>query len=601
MSSASSAQRGAGLRITAAAVLILTAAVVVVVVLSGRSSSASQVVHVFPIPGARVAAPATQITLRGVAANHMGRIIVSGSRSGVHTGTVLADSDGRGGSFMPMQPFTPGETVTVKTALDIAGGRHGSYSFTVASPAGGIRAGAPHAISRTAGDIWSFASRPDLSPAAVKVDKRTSEAADGDVFVASQEGPVQNGPELIGPDGNLVYFKPVPKGDSATDFREQSYRGQPVLTWWQGIVSAAGVGQGEDEIYDSSYRPLATVRAGNGLSADLHEFQLTSHNTALVTAEFPVYWDASAVSGASRREIVLDAVVQEIDVATGLVLYQWDSLDHVPVTASYQPPPSDSGHPWDYFHINSIQALSGGDLLVSSRDAWAAYRISHQTGAIEWTLGGKHSSFTMAANTRFAFQHDVRLRGGGRVTVFDDGAGPPVVHQQSRGLTLQLNTAKMTATLSRDDEHTPPLRAAYEGNVQRLPNHDDFVGWGQQPYLTEYNPAGDVVFDARFVGSTDSYRAYRFPWTGTPVTLPAAAVRTSGGETTLYASWNGTTRTTRWRVLAGASATALQPVTTTAKAGFETAIRLSQPSPWVQVQALDAHGRVLAASKPIQT
>jgi hypothetical protein len=436
--------------------------------------------------------------------------------------------------------------VTVRTGLDLAGGEHGAYSFTVASPAGSIRAGAHTSIPRAPGDVWRFVSRPDLSPAAIKVNNQAPAAGDGDLFVASQAGPVQNGPELLGPDGDLVYFKSVPQGESATDFRAQTYQGKPVLTWWQGIVSAAGVGQGEDEIYDSSYRPLATVRAGNGLSADLHEFQLTSRNTALVTAEYPVYWDASAVSGASSHEIVLDAVVQEIDIPTGLVLDQWDSLDHVPVTASYQPPPAETGHPWDYFHINSIQPLSDGSLLVSSRDTWAVYKISHQTGAVEWTLGGKRSSFTMDADTRFAFQHDARLRGQDTMTIFDDG-----------------------------------LRAAYEGNVQRLPDQDDLVGWGQQPYVTEFNPAGDTVFDARFVAATDTYRAYRFPWTGTPVTLPAAAVRTTGDDTTLYASWNGTTRTVAWRVLGGSSAASLTRVATTAKTGFETAIRLSQRYGWV--------------------
>jgi Arylsulfotransferase (ASST) len=598
MSSASSAPR-LPRRLIAVVAAVVVAAAVVLIVLSSTGSGADSAVHVFPIPGARVAAPATQITIRGIPAKQFGRIIVTGSKSGVHTGVVLADSDGQGGSFLPMQPFDAGETVTVRTNLDIAGGQGGTYTFAVASPAGSIRAGAHAPTARRSGDVWNYVSRPDLSPAAVRVDKRTAGAGAGDVFLASQEGPTQNGPELLGPTGNLIYFKPVPKGESATDFRTQTYQGKPVLTWWQGIVSAAGVGQGEDEIYDSSYRPLATVRAANGLSADLHEFQLTARNTALVTAEYPVYWDASGVSGAGRREIVLDAVVQEIDVPTGLVLYQWDSLDHVPVTASYQPPPSDSGHPWDYFHVNSVQPLSDGSLLVSSRDTWAVYKVSRQTGAVEWTLGGKHSSFTMGAHTRFAFQHDARLRGPDQMTVFDDGAGPPVVHQQSRGITLRLDTAKMTATLVRSDRHRPPLRAAYEGNVQRLPNHDDFVGWGQQPYVTEFNPAGTPVFDARFVGATDSYRAYRFRWTGTPVTLPAAAVRTTGSETTLYASWNGTTETVAWRVLGGSSATSLTRVGTATKSGFETPIRLPRRYPWVEVQALDAHGTVLAASKPV--
>ena len=52
---------------------------------------------------------------------------------------------------------------------------------------------------------------------------------------------------------------------------------------------------------------------------------------------------------------MLDSVVQEIDIKTGLVLYQWDSLDHVPLADSYEAMPATAGGPFDYFHINSVQ------------------------------------------------------------------------------------------------------------------------------------------------------------------------------------------------------------------------------------------------------
>jgi hypothetical protein len=572
----------------------------VVVILTAGSQAHSSSVDVFPIPGARVASPSTQITFRGLPARRLGKIAVVGSKSGVHTGVLLADSDGEGGSFVPTHPFDPGERVTVSTRLSITGARRGQFSFGVATPAGSVPGGHPPSVGRTPGDLWHFVSRPDLTPAAVRVQTRSADAATGKVFVASQDGPLQSGPELLGPDGNLIYFKPLPKGQSATDFRAQTYQGHPVLTWWQGAVSAAGIGQGEDEIYDDSYRPEAAVRAGNGLSADLHEFELTGRGVALISADYPVYWDASSVAHASHHEIVFDAIVQAIDVPTGLVLYQWDSLDHVPVTASYQPPPTDQGHPWDYFHVNSIQSEPSGNLLISSRDAWAVYSVSRRSGATLWTLGGKHSSFAMGPNTRFAFQHDARLRPGNKVTLFDDGAGPPVVHKHSRGITLKLDMARKTAKLVRQDLHDPPLSAAYEGNVQRLANGDDFVGWGQQPNFTEYTPSGKVRFDARFVGAEDSYRAYRFKWSGTPVTLPAVAVKTSGGRSTLYVSWNGTTRTAKWRVLAGSSSGSLHPVATVAKTGFETAISLPDGVGFVAVQALDADGRSLGRSDTIR-
>jgi hypothetical protein len=361
------------------------------------------------------------------------------------------------------------------------------------------------------------------------------------------------------------------------------------------------VGAGEDLIYDSSYRQQAIVRAGNGLSADLHEFRLTPQGTALITAYYPVYFNASSAHG-PRQQIVLDSVVQEIDVGTGLVLYQWDSLDHVPLADSYEALPPSPGQPFDYFHINSVQLEANGNLFISARNTWAAYEVDHSTGAIAWTLGGKSSSYKLASAAVFAFQHDVRLdtTGDPTVTLFDDGAGPPKVHAQSRGITVHLDDNAMTATLVSEDLHSPALAASFEGNVQALPNGDSFLGWGQQPYFTEFDPHGNMVFDGRFVDANSSYRAYRSAWTGTPSTPPAVAATTSGSTTNVYVSWNGSTQVSWWRVLAGPSADALQQVQTAPKQAFESQIAIAA-EPYVEVQALDSAGRALATSSVVHT
>jgi hypothetical protein len=400
---------------------------------------------------------------------------------------------------------------------------------------------------------------------------------------------------ILGPDGQLIWFHPVPQGDMAADLRVQHYLGRPVLTWWEGY-SGAGVGAGEDVVYDSSYRQVAVVHAGNGLSADLHEFRLTPQGTALITAYYPVYWDASSLHG-PRQQIVLDSVVQEIDVTTGLVLYQWDSLDHVPLTDSYQPLPGSAGATFDYFHINSVQQQPNGDLLISARNTWAAYDVDPHTGAIVWTLGGKASSYRLGSGVTFAFQHDVRLHteGDPTVTLFDDGAGPPKVHAQSRGITVRLDDKAMTATLVSEDVHSPALAASFEGNVQPLPNGNEFLGWGQQPYFTEFSAQGQTVFDGRFVDANSSYRAYRYPWTGTPLSPPSVSATTAGNTTNVYASWNGATQVASWLVLAGNSPGALQTVQAATNQGFETQIAIA-PAPYVAVEALDGAGRALATS-----
>ncbi len=559
-------------------------------------------VSVFPIPGDRVATPQTQIAFRGIAASRLGRIRVVGSRSGQHAGKLEADSDGGGASFIPTRRFSPGETVSVKTSLHVLGAAGGTFRFVVARPAGMVPFGAAVHVGRVPGDVWSFQSRPDLAPAAVRLLQQSGAGGTDDIFLTPQFGPVQNGPEILNPNGGLVWFDPVPSGETATNLQVQQYQGQPVLTWWQGRT-VAGMGVGEDVIYDSSYRPVAVLSGANGLKPDLHEFQITPRGSALTTAFFPVWWDSSS-GGRTTHEVVFDAVVQEIDIPTGLVLFQWDSLDHVPLADSYQPAPAGAlgpRNPYDYFHINSIQLDDDGSLLISARNTWAVYKLNHRTGAVLWTLGGKRSSFRMGPGTSFAFEHDVRsvAPDDGLITLFDDGAGLPAVHKASRGLELALDVRHWTARLAAQWRHSPPLLAEFEGNVQQLSGGDNVIGWGQQPYFTEYDPAGRPILDARFVSNTSSYRAYMFPWTAAPADPPAITASDSAQGTTVYASWNGATNVASWRILAGQSAETMQPAQTVPDTSFETAIELPTAS-YVAAQALDAMGRVLASSATVQ-
>ncbi|HEY4825832.1 MAG TPA: arylsulfotransferase family protein [Solirubrobacteraceae bacterium] len=561
--------------------------------------------YVFPAPGSHFASPQTQIAFRGLPVSELGTITVTGSSSGSHTGTVMADSDGDGGSFLPnpSQPFAPGETVTVSTSLNIEGSNNGTYQFQVATPAGAIPLAHRPQLPRVKDDVWYFRSRPDLTPAAVTITK-SDPTAPGYIFVAPQIGPLQQGPEIIGPKGGLIWFDPAPTNDAATDFRVQSYQGQPVLTWWEGNETT-GVGVGQDIIMNSSYQVVKTVSAANGLSADLHEFQLTPRGTALITAAFPVVVNASAI-GDSTHEVVLDSVVQEIDIPTGLVEFQWDSLDHVPLTAGYTRPPNQpkkgkpakpnfAADPYDYFHVNSVAVDDDGNLLVSGRNTWAVYKVNRNTGTVMWTLGGKNSTFRFGRDASFAFQHDVRVRAAGDtlLSMFDDGAGPPYVHSESRALELRLNLASRTATVLSQLDLSPPVLSSFEGNEQEMPGGDDFVGWGEAPYFTQYGPKGNLIFEGRFVDANITYRAYRFSWNGTPATPPAVATSRHGGKMTVYVSWNGATNVASWRVFAGSTPEAMPAVASAQKRGFETAITARAHS-YVYVQALDAKGHVLS-------
>jgi Arylsulfotransferase (ASST) len=574
--------------------VLLGAASASILVHAGGSRAAGTPVSVYPIAGSKVAPPGTQITFRGVPTSSFGSISVVGSQSGAHGGRVLGDSDGKGGSFVPDKAFTPGETVTVRTNMNIVGASNGDFTFTVAVPAGKIpfRPFAPS--PRVGGDVYHFHSYPQINPIAVTVDRQSSRTARGYIFVTPWYGPVQNGVMILDSQGKLVWFKAVPRYNMASDFRLQTYRGQTVMTWWQGYFGA-GVGSGQDVIYDSAYHQVASVQAGNGLTADLHDFEITPRNTALIVAEEPVKWDASSIHK-SKNAAIYNSVVQEIDIPTGLVLFQWDSLDHVPLNQSYTRFPR-PGHPFDWFHLNSVEEDNDGNIVISGRSTSAIYRIERSRGHILWTLGGKHSSFKFARGAAPAFQHDAVLRHSddSLLTVFDNGAGLYNAHKQSRALYLHLDPSKKSVSELGELDHAPSLLSTFGGSVQELQGGDAFVGWGSSRYFSEYNSRRQMIFDARFKDTNVSYRAYRFPFNGYPQTQPRVAASSGGRSTTIWVSWNGDTRAHKWRVLAGSSPSSLSTVKTVDRSGFETSIGVSRTS-YVQVQALSSTGSVLSTS-----
>jgi len=548
-------------------------------------------VSVFPIPGSQVALPATQIVFRGIPASSIGALSVIGSRSGAHTGRIEADSDGQGGSFLPSTGFTPGETVTVMTGLDVLGATNGTFQFAIARPAGAIPPAPLPQVRAGRHGVQHFHSRPDLLPPSIKVTRHSAPTTLGDIFVAPQFGPAQDGPMLLDPAGNLIWFDPTSLASKVltTDFRVQQLGGQPVLTWWRGYTND-GSGRGEGVIFDDNYREVAVVKAGDGLQMDLHEFLVTPQGDAYFIAVSPVWWP-----GVKRP--VLDSVVQEVDIGTGLVLFEWHALDHIPLGDSYFGSPKTPGHRLDPFHINSISLEPDGNLIVSARNTSTVYNVSHATGAVIWRLGGKRSTLTMGRGTSTALQHDAVLQPDGTLTMFDDGAGPPRFHTQSRAIRVSINTADTTATLLGEYFHHPALTADFEGSAQALSGGDVFVGWGQQPYFSEFTAAGKLDFDAHFVAPTSSYRAYRLPWSGHPLTLPAlAATPTRRHTTTVYVSWNGATDVAAWRVLAGSDPTKLASVATVAKTRFETAIRILGRQRYVAVAPLNSAGATLATS-----
>ncbi|MGH8980480.1 MAG: arylsulfotransferase family protein [Acidimicrobiales bacterium] len=466
----------------------------------------------------------------------------------------------------------------------------------------------------TSAGTWSFVSAPTLHPPKLHtdVDPKTGKLAKGDFLLANfpnvdKPGPMdgQSGPLILNGHLQPVWFEPVPTDVVAMDLKQQTYDGKPALSWWQGVVSKTGATiSGTVVVVNDHYKKVATVTGADGWVISPHEVAISGHDAWVTAYKSLTDVDFSA-DGGSASGTLYDFAVQEYDLKTGTLVYSWDAYKHVAPSASYQAPPASPTVPWDAYHGNSIQLVGKDEFLVSMRDTWAAYLVNIKSGDIVWTLGGKHSTFTVPSNTHFEWQHHVTLSPDDTLTVFDDDCceisptgtlaapGGP-----SKGLVLKLDTKKHSVALVHRYTHGSDFDAAFTGSTQLLSNGDVLVGWGSQPYFSEFTKGGKMLLDAELPGKDLSYRALLTnTWVGKPDGRPTGAARKAHGKDTVYASWNGATQVAAWRVLAGSTVDHLKSVAKKAMGGFETAIHLKRTYKQLKIQALDANGKVIGTSE----
>jgi hypothetical protein len=491
--------------------------------------------------------------------------------------------------------------------------------FVVFVVARGGSPGAPIGAYTKSG-AYSFVTEPTLHPPKLRADAPilTSQLAPGYILTANFYN--LNYPPLVGQSGPLildshlrpVWFKPVPEDLVASNLSLQTYEGKPALAWWQGLVTNTGATEsGEDIVVNRHYQTVARLRGKDGWKITLHALVIDGED-AWVTANMDIARNLSAYGGAYNGALI-DSAVQEYNIKTGKLLRTWDALDHIPLGDSYASVPT-NGFPWDAYHVNAVELDGGGKFLVSMRNTWAAYMVDVDTGAVQWTLGGKHSSFKFGPGAAFQWQHDVVLGVGGSgaggstdftITMFDDhccqltGGGTSVpATGPSRGLVLNVDETTRTATLAAQYNGSDEFESEYMGDTQPLGNRNTFIGWGSEPYFSEYSPSGRKLLEANFPGADLSYRETLAQWVGVPLTPPRGAVRQRHGGAVVYASWNGATQLASWRVLAAAGSGRLAPVASARKTGFETAIRVPAGESSFEVQALAANGKVIGTSKP---
>jgi hypothetical protein len=444
--------------------------------------------------------------------------------------------------------------------------------------------------------VHVFVSRPDLRPPILSVVRHTDATSGGHLFMAPNSGPGQRGPLILDATGEPVWMhntRPV----VAMNFRPGIYKGKPVLSWWEGKTTN-GLGDGTHVIVDQTYREVARIAAGKGRPSDLHEFLLTPHRTALVTSWERVFTNLSGIGGQSDG-VVVNGIVQELALPSGRVLFEWKSLDHVPISESHTGITNRAAY--DYFHVNSVELDRDGNYLVSARNTWTVYKIHRGSGEIMWRLGGRSSDFTMGPDASFAWQHDARRHGGSDylLSLFDDGSAPQV-QPYSKALILALDFRRKHASAYRKYIHAPHQLAHALGSTQLLPNGNVLVGWGTSPFVTEYTRNGHVVFDAHLPHGGENYRAIKQPWVGRPAAPPDLVYRRTEGHPTVYASWNGATEIASWLLHSAPTQAAITEGAKTRRTGFETAIEVPFGHKYAFAAALDRYGKELGRSKVIR-
>jgi hypothetical protein len=469
--------------------------------------------------------------------------------------------------------------------------------------------------------VVEFQSAPKLKPPALTVNRSSSGQAPGFIFTAVFQNKFfttplvgQGGPMILDNQGRYVWLQPAKASAPDTlNLQVQRYQGKPVLTFWNGTVKSTGEMVGRWHVLNDRYKEIAKLTSANGWDPSGHELIITKSGTALTTGyRYVPNRDLTALGGGASQTL-LDSGVIEYDLKTGKIVREWSADQHIPMNQSYSRSSPQNPNALDPWHINSIDVDADGNWLVSMRNTWAIYKVDSTTGQVLWTLGGSASNFSIPDDVAFAFQHDARWRPGGQISIFDNDccafipqpsgppiAAPPVHGKQSRGLVMNVDETGKTVTFA-TDRKLYDLTSGTQGNMQILPNGNALIGWGQQPFFSEYSKTGKLLLSVRFPDPDESYRAYRYPWIGRPSGRPSVAAVPSGARTRVYMSWNGATEVAAYRVSAGPTGRKLAVVSKRApRRGFETAITVRSAGPVVQVKALDSKGRVLGTSRAVR-
>lgn len=481
---------------------------------------------------------------------------------------------------------------------------------------------------------WQFKSRSDLAPPKLNITiPATEDVEKGYLFVApfagfpdtptEQHGPRQAGPYIFRDNGDLVWSGYGIYSIWSTNFQAGRWRGKDILFSFEGDHNPGyGHGHGHITIMDNHYETTRELRAGNHKLVDKHEFHIINEETGLIQIYQPVARDLTAWGGSAEQQWIVNSIFQELDIATGKLLFEWASLDHVspdeailPINPGQAGSGFNSSDAWDYFHINSVDKDADGNYLISARDACSIHKVNGTDGSIIWKLDGKDSSFKVPSEVKFCFQHHARFISQEDdievISLYDNSAhgtehgGGSEVHTAptSSGKIIRVNTTSWEAELVQAFFPPDDLLSKSQGSTQILPNGNALVNWGSSGATTEYLPDGTPIFhaymDSGYLGlGVENYRAFRYNWTGLPNEEPAIVALRSKEGLTAYVSWNGDTETKAWRFYALIDEFGSKEFLCEAtRTSFETSLRIQNVNIGaISAEAIDENGKSLRST-----
>jgi hypothetical protein len=475
--------------------------------LSTFSYSHNRIIYTDPQPGANYVNPQNDIVIgfeNPLAPGKTaitGNIIVSGSQSLNHEGTLIICSDRKKIIFKPALPFSSGEKVTViltgkLLSLVFPGRKNFEYSFTTSAQkvAWDPRIAMEEDMDTNADEIFDM---PNLT---VTINNNPTP---GSLFISSYTSPSF----LIITDKDGIPYWNTQINAFTMDFKKQP----------NGDLTYYKMSEYKHYEINTQYNVVNTYSCGNGYLADGHDLRLLNNGHVLLMAYDPEIVDMShIIAGGNPIATVVGLIIQELDENKNVV-FQWRSWDHIPITNALHE--NLSAAFIDYVHGNAIEIDNDSNLLLSSRHLDAITKINRTTGDVIWTLGGVENQFTFINDTlRFTYQHAVRRVANGNITIFDNGDYH--TPQLTRAIEYSLDENAKTATLVWEYRHTPAFYSSYMGYVQRLSSGNTLIGWGgANPTVTEVTPSGTIVFEMTFPAHIYSYRAYKFDWNGAPVSV----------------------------------------------------------------------------------